>query len=64
MDLLIGKVHFALRALLEKDEGQDLVEYAMIAALMALGATAGTSSVGIAIGRIFDQLAQILYIAH
>lgn len=63
MDLVIWKVHFALRALVEKDEGQDLVEYAMLAALMALGAAAGTSSVGAAVGRIFGQLAEVLYIA-
>lgn len=63
MDLVIWKIRFALRTLVEREEGQDLVEYAMIVALMALGAVAGANSVGTAIDRIFGQLAAILYIA-
>jgi Flp pilus assembly pilin Flp len=63
MNLVIWKIRFALRALLAGEEGQDLVEYSMIVALMALGAAAGMNSVGTAIVNICGQLSAVLYIA-
>jgi pilus assembly protein Flp/PilA len=63
MDLVTSNIRFALHALLAGEEGEDLVEYAMIAALMALGAAAGMDSVSTGINQIFTRLGEILYVA-
>ena len=63
MDLVIWNIRLALHALLGGEEGQDLVEYAMIATLMALGAVAGLDSVSTGINQICTQLGEILYVA-
>lgn len=63
MNLVTWKITCAFRALLAGEEGQDLVEYSMIAALLALGATASLGSVGLAINTIFGQLTTIIYVA-
>ena len=41
---------------LMKDEGQDLIEYALIVALIALAATAGMSSLASAINSAFTSI--------
>jgi len=42
---------------LRKDEsGQDLIEYALVAALIALGAVASMKTVSTAIGNAFAQI--------
>ena len=46
-----------LLILLSKDEGQDLVESAMVVALIALGATAGMSSLAADISNAFNLAA-------
>lgn len=63
MDLVTWKIHLAFQALLDREEGEDLVEYAIIIALMALGSVAGMSSVGNAINAIFSRLGDVLAIA-
>lgn len=60
MDLVTWRIRLALRAWLTDEEGQDLVEYAMIVALLTLGAVAGISQVGSAVAGVFDKLAAIL----
>ena len=62
MDLIIWKIRFLLSILIE-DDGQDLVEYAMTVAVLALGAVAGMDSVGNAVNIIFSRLSEILYVA-
>lgn len=67
MGLFVGNVYFTLRLLLEKEDGQDLVEYALIVALIALAATAGMQSLANTINFFFtDILAGTLsyYIQH
>lgn len=63
MDLVTQKIRLALCALLRVEEGQDLVEYAMILALMSLGAVAGIGQVGTAVAGVFVKLATIFYVA-
>lgn len=63
MDLVTWKIHLAFQALRARDEGEDLVEYAIIVALMALGSVAGMSSVGNAINAIFSRLSEIFNLA-
>ena len=57
MDLVPWKIRLALSG----EEGQDLVEYAMIVALLSLGAVAGIGQVGSAVAGIFDKVAAILF---
>lgn len=63
MGLVTQKIRLALSVLLTDENGQDLVEYAMIAALMSLGAVAGIGQVGTAVAGVFVKLATILYVA-
>lgn len=60
MGLVTWKIYFALRALIEREEGQDLVEYALIVALIALAATAGMDTLASAINSAFGHLGSIL----
>ena len=63
MGLVNWKTRLAFRTLLAGEEGQDLVEYAMIVALLALGAVSGMQSVGSAVAGIFERLSTILFVA-
>ena len=49
-----------LRTLLSDEQGQDLIEYALIVALVAFGATAGMSSLAAAINGAFSQVGTVL----
>jgi pilus assembly protein Flp/PilA len=60
MGLVTWKIYFALRALIEREEGQDLVEYALIVALIALAATAGMTTLATKINQAFTNLGSIL----
>jgi pilus assembly protein Flp/PilA len=60
MGLVTWKIYFALRALIEREEGQDLVEYALIVALIALAATAGMDTLASAINSAFSHLGSIM----
>ena len=41
----------------KEESGQDLVEYALVVALVAFGATAGTTSLASGIGSVFSIIA-------
>ena len=56
--LLNARRSFAL--LHREDAGQDLIEYALIAALIALAATVGMGSVAKAINTAFSSIGQKL----
>lgn len=60
MGLTTWKILFALRTLIEREEGQDLVEYALIVALIALAATAGMDTLANAINAAFSNLGTIM----
>lgn len=60
MGLVTWKLYFALRALIEREEGQDLVEYALIVALIALAATIGMKGLADAINSAFASLGSIM----
>jgi pilus assembly protein Flp/PilA len=49
-----------LLLLLSKDDGQDLIEYALVVALIALGATAGMSSLAADINNAFNAIGSTL----
>ena len=49
-------LYVKLQSLLSREEGQDLVEYALVVALIALGATAGLSSLAGALSGAFSTV--------
>ena len=52
----IFKLVIRLRCLMILEDGQDLVEYALIVALIALGATAGMKTLATGIGTAFSHI--------
>jgi len=52
-----------MRTLVRDDSGQDLLEYALLVALIALVAVAAVTSSGQAINKIFDTVASKLQTA-
>jgi pilus assembly protein Flp/PilA len=51
---------FRLKTLINREEGQDLVEYALVVALIAFGSTAGMSSLAQGIDTAFNQISTTL----
>ena len=49
----ILQVLFILKSLIAREDGQDLVEYALVVALLALGACAAMSQIGTGISQFF-----------
>jgi pilus assembly protein Flp/PilA len=47
-----------LRTLFEEESGQDLVEYALVAVVIGLAATAGMSAVAKEINDVFSSVAK------
>jgi len=57
MNSVSAKVYLFVRTLLEREEGQDMVEYALVVALIAFGAITGMSSVASGINSAFTEFA-------
>jgi pilus assembly protein Flp/PilA len=57
MNSLMNRLHFHLRNIVVREEGQDLVEYALVVALIALGAIAGMSALASGINQAFSTVA-------
>lgn len=49
--------YLILKSYIEREEGQDLIEYALIAGLLALAAVLALGTLGGAIGDMWDALA-------
>ena len=47
----------AVRLFTRQEEGQDLLEYALLVALIALVAVAGVTAAGVQVDAIFQQIA-------
>jgi pilus assembly protein Flp/PilA len=47
-------------ASLKKEDGQDLIEYALVVALVAFAATAGMTSLATGINKAFTQISTTL----
>jgi pilus assembly protein Flp/PilA len=58
-DLML-KLYVKAQNLLSSDEGQDLVEYALVLALVALGATAGMKTLASDISAAFSTVGTTL----
>ena len=49
-----------VRSLVEREEGQDLVEYALVVALIAFGAIAGMQFLAGGLNSAFSDIANVL----
>ena len=54
------KLYSGLQILLLQEEGQDLVEYALVVALIAFGATAGMKALAGGLNTAFGQISTTL----
>ena len=62
MKNLIAKLHLAIMNL-KNEEGQDLVEYALLIALIAFACTAGMGTLASSINAAFNSIAGKLTLA-
>jgi pilus assembly protein Flp/PilA len=60
MNALFLKLYAKFQELRNNEEGQDLVEYALVVALIALAATAAMTNVGTAISTQFNAVSTAL----
>jgi pilus assembly protein Flp/PilA len=60
MNNLFLTLYVKLQALVAREEGQDLVEYALLVALIALAAITGVSKVATAVNLVFSNISSSL----
>jgi pilus assembly protein Flp/PilA len=60
MNTLCTNLYLSVRNLIEREEGQDLVEYALVVALIAFGAIAGMNVLASGLNNAFSQIATTL----
>jgi pilus assembly protein Flp/PilA len=60
MNNMLLKFYIKLQNLASREEGQDLVEYALVVALIAFGATAGMGALAKGINNAFDTISTTL----
>jgi pilus assembly protein Flp/PilA len=60
MNTLFLKMYVKVQDLMSREEGQDLVEYALLITLIALAAVAGINKVSSAINAVFSKVSTTL----
>jgi pilus assembly protein Flp/PilA len=60
MNSILLKIYLKFQNLKNNEEGQDLVEYALVVALIAFGATAGMQSLASGINSAFSDVSSDL----
>jgi pilus assembly protein Flp/PilA len=60
MSMFAVKALTAVRSFVRRDEGQDLLEYALLVALIALGAVIAVTAAGDNVETIFNDIAAAL----
>jgi pilus assembly protein Flp/PilA len=60
MNNTLLKLYVKFQDLASREEGQDLVEYALVVALIAFGATAGMSALAGGLNKAFNQISSTL----
>jgi len=60
MNNLLIKLYVKFQEFASREEGQDLVEYALVVALIAFGATAGMKSLATGINTAFTNISTAL----
>jgi pilus assembly protein Flp/PilA len=56
MNTQLLKLYFTFKSLVEREEGQDLVEYALVVALIAFGAITGMGALATGLNNAFSQI--------
>jgi pilus assembly protein Flp/PilA len=59
-NIVLHKLYLKFQILIGSDDGQDLVEYAMVCALLAFGIVAGMSSVAKGLDTAFSNVSSTL----
>jgi pilus assembly protein Flp/PilA len=60
MNTMLLKLYLKFQDLVGREEGQDLVEYALVVALIAFGATAGMQSLASGVNTAFGGISTTL----
>ncbi len=60
MNISMNRAFFYLKQLLEEEQGQDLVEYALVVALIAFGAISGMRLLSTGLNHAFSNIATTL----
>lgn len=60
MNEMILKMYVNLKTAMASEEGQDLVEYALVVALIAFGAVTGMGYLATGLNQAFSQVAKTL----
>ena len=60
MNLMLLKLYVKFQELVHREDGQDLVEYAMLVALIAFGAAAGMKSLSSGLNTAFNGISSKL----
>jgi pilus assembly protein Flp/PilA len=60
MNRLVLRTLAFVRTLLKQEYGQDLVEYALVVALLAFGAVAGTKSMASGLSKAYTTISSAL----
>jgi len=60
MNYLLPRLNPKFRSLLSREEGQDLVEYALLCALLAFGIVSGMSNVAKGLDTAFSNISSTL----
>ena len=60
MKNLVIQMYVKLHDLMNREEGQDLVEYALVVALIAFGSTAGMGAVATELNTAFNTISSNL----
>jgi len=60
MQILISNFYAKFQTLITREDGQDLIEYALVVALIAFAATAGMNSLASGINTAFSGIGNML----
>jgi pilus assembly protein Flp/PilA len=60
MNNMLLKLYVKFQDLASREEGQDLVEYALVVALIAFGATVGMKSLATGLNTAFSNISVVL----
>ena len=60
MNTMLLKLYVKFQDLMNREEGQDLVEYALLVALIALAAVTGIGKVATAVTSVFTNISSSL----
>jgi pilus assembly protein Flp/PilA len=60
LNSLINSIYFRLQTLLANEDGQDLVEYSLVVALIAFASTTGMGSMAKGLNHAFSGIATTL----